>query len=234
MEEKDRKNRGKRVKWTLIIVAVLAVAFLVCLMTVRGNMKSKYEAEIDTLKKTVAQTEKEKEEAESLIREQEEITSSTIESGLKEIGKLCTAEYYFTHVSNYESSMDFQGFTIPFTTSSFIYSYDGKILAGIDFDHIMVDKDDEKKRITVMLPEPEIISEEIDENSFRLYDEKNNVFNPISVENVADTNKIMIEDEEEKAIAEGLYDRASENAKKLIENFLNATYPLNDYKVVIR
>ena len=109
------------------------------------------------------------------------LTGETIQSGLRDIGKLCTAEYYFTHVETFESQIDLFGLKIPGTKSSYVYSYDGKILAGVDFTKITVDKDDRSKTILISFPEAEIISTEIDQDSFTLYGEKKGLFNPFEV-----------------------------------------------------
>ena len=106
---------------------------------------------------------------------------------MENIGKLCTAEYSYTHVERADNSREIIGFKIPFTTATYIYSYDGTIMAGIDFTKIQIDKNDSEKLITVMLPDVEIISSDVDQSSFALYDEKNNIFNPISVSDVAES-----------------------------------------------
>lgn len=149
---------------------------------------------------------------------------------MEDIGKLCTAEYSYTHVEHVDDSKKIKGFKIPFTTSTFTYSYDGSIKAGIDFTKIQVDKDDTEKRITVTLPEVEIISSEVDQNSFQLYDEKNSIFNPIAVTDVTDSFTALKESEEKKAIEKGLFEQAKENAVAVVKNFMRS-YGVEDYQI---
>ncbi|MDO5136979.1 MAG: DUF4230 domain-containing protein [Oscillospiraceae bacterium] len=159
------------------------------------------------------------------------LTGETIQSGLRDIGKLCTAEYYFTHVETFESQIDLFGLKIPGTKSSYVYSYDGKILAGVDFTKITVDKDDRCKTILISFPKAEIISTDIDQDSFTLYGEKKGLFNPFEVEDFALSQSDMVRIEEERALNDGLLKRAEENAEQILSNFLVGTFDLERYTI---
>lgn len=172
-------------------------------------------------------------EVERIIAKEVEISGETIRNSMANIGKLCTAEYSYTHVERVDSARELYGYEIPFTTATFIYSYDGTILAGIDFTKIQINKNDRTKKITVTLPDVEIISSDVDQNSFRLYDEKNNIFNPIHVTDVADSFANLKNSEEQKAVDNGLLDRARENAVTLVENFLLSSYDVRNYDIEV-
>lgn len=159
------------------------------------------------------------------------ISGETIEKGIQDIGKLNTAEYYFTHVETFDSTKSINDWPILGTNSSFIYSYDGKIFAGIDFEKIRIEKNDTIKEITITMPEAEIISSEIDPDSCVVYEEKNNVFNPIHVDDVTNSINDMIDNEVSKAIDNGILDRAEKNAQMLIENFVKSGYQIEKYKI---
>ena len=173
-------------------------------------------------------------EVEKVVEKEIQISWETIRSNMSNIGKLCTAEYNYTHVEQVDSSREIKGFKIPFTKSMFIYSYDGTIMAGIDFTKIQIDKNDNKKVITVTLPDVEIISSDVDQDSFQLYDEKNNIFNPISVTDVTDSFADLKNSEEEKAIEKGLLDKARTNAITLVENFMRGSYDVSDYEIIVK
>ena len=208
----------KRIILILLVLALCAGSFFVAKKYYGGQ------------KETVVQ------EVEKIVEVQKEITVSgqTIQSGINDIGVLCTAEYYFEHVENYKDQLQTQGgHNIPFTSASFIYSYDGKITAGIDFTGVVVIKDDNTKTVTISVPKAQIISSEIDEDSFKLYDERNNLFNPISVSDVAFSFADLIKSEEQKAIDSGLLERAQDNADSIIRNFIGSTYSLQDYTITI-
>ncbi len=161
------------------------------------------------------------------------ITGDIIKAGLADIGELATEEYYYTGVESFDSSKSYKGFNIPLTTTRFIYSYDGVIKAGIDFTGIEVEKDDLKKLIVVHLPKSKILSSEIDENSFKLYDEKQSIFNPLSVSDVNDTIRDLKAKAEADAEKKGVLERADKNAVKLIKQFLVSTYDVSDYTIKV-
>ena len=75
--------------------------------------------------------------------------------------------------------------------------------------------------ITVTLPEVEILSNVIDENSIEVYDETKNIFNPISIEDYtafATQQKAAVEEE---AIENGLLSEAATKTQSAIQKFLN-------------
>lgn len=161
------------------------------------------------------------------------ISGEIIREGLADIGELATEEYYYTEVETYDSNKKIMDFNIPFTTSRFVYSYDGVIKAGIDFGAIEVEKDDLTKIITVQLPKAKILSSEIDEDSFKMYDEKQSIFNQISISNFNDTNADLKARAEENAIKRGLLDNADANALVMLKNFLLSTYEVSDYAIKV-
>ncbi|MCR5267802.1 MAG: DUF4230 domain-containing protein [Lachnospiraceae bacterium] len=196
-----------------LVIAMIAGAFYIA-----NRLERK--TSVDTTKNTFTETEK-------------VITGDIIKAGLADIGELATEEYYYTGVESFDSSKNFKGFEIPLTTSRFIYSYDGVIKAGIDFTGIEVEKDDLKKLIVVKLPASAILSSEIDENSFKLYDEKQSIFNPISISDMNDTIKDLKSKAESDAIKKGVLDRADKNAQKMVKQFLTGTYDVSDYTIKV-
>ena len=70
---------------------------------------------------------------------------------LTEIRELATVTYAYTNMAQFENSNDFYGVKIPFTTKSFILTYDGTIKAGVDLEaaEVAISGD----TVTVTLPE---------------------------------------------------------------------------------
>ena len=162
------------------------------------------------------------------------LTGDTIRDGLNDIGELATEEYYFTRVETYDSSKNIKGFKVPFTTSRFVYSYDGMVKAGIDFTAIEVEKDDLKKTITVKLPASQILDCSIDPDTFEVYDEKKSVFNPIHISDYNDSLDEMLEAAKADAIEKGVLERADSNAELLIKNMVKSAYDVDDYYIDVR
>ena len=224
-----RRRRISTATWILLVLAVACIAGF----GTKLYMDRQYEEEITTLTELVNSQKPAEAENDKLVEKEAEVSGATIEAGLRNIGKLCTAEYYFTHVSSFTSAKELKGVKLPMTTSSFVYSYDGKILAGVDFTKVTVNKNDKTKTIIVTIPAAETISADIDTDSFQLYDEKNNVFNPITVTDVTSTYADLVKDENEKAKKNGLFERAQDNAVTLIENFMKSTFPVEEYSIIV-
>ena len=158
------------------------------------------------------------EKTDSTIGKTIELSGETIRSNIANIGKLATAEYTYTHVEHFDSSRTIGDFKIPLTKTSYIFSYDGTIIAGVDFTQTNVNKNDTSKTIT--LPEVEIISSDVDQDSFQLYDEKKNIFNPTDITDYAESFADLKTSEEQKAIDKGLLDDAKANACTIINSYM--------------
>ena len=155
-----------------------------------------------------------------------QITSDALHQEIQQIGELATVNYYYTNMGKFEDVLKLLDLDVPFTTKSFILSYDGEIKAGIDLSSVEVEVADTV--ITVMLPAASITSHEVNMDSMILYDEKNSVFNGLSAEDVTgfigEQKKLM----EEKAMNNGLLTRAQENVEKTLKALLRSFIEMND------
>lgn len=173
-------------------------------------------------------------EVEKIVTVEKEITADVIQDGLNDVGVLVTEEYYFTEVVGFSSIKKlFKKLELGITESSYLASYDGVVTAGIDFTKITVSKDSELHMVEVRLPKAEILNVDIDPESFELYSEKTGLGNPISAE---DFNSSLVELENtasEKAIERGILDRADQNAKTVVKNFIAGLINTSEYTVRI-
>lgn len=154
--------------------------------------------------------------------------------GLRNIGELSTQAGYFTSVQLISGSRQVFGVDIPLTQSKFIFSYDGVIKAGVDFESVEFDVDENNYIITVQLPQAKIHSVEIDESSFEIFDETNNIFNPLGLKDVNTSLAELKDKAKEKAIANGLLENARSNAEMLIRGFLSGTFDAQKYTIVFK
>ena len=161
-----------------------------------------------------------------------QVTAEELSAGLNDMGRLITAEYYFTAVASASTQLaPILGIKLGFTESSFLASYDGIITAGIDFSLIRVEKDEERGRVTVTMPPAAILNVDIDPDSFQLYSETTSIFTDITAE---DYNNALLEleaTEREKALARGILDNADENARKLVRSFIESLLDPAEYAV---
>jgi len=165
------------------------------------------------------------------------ITAEVVEGQLRDVGELASEEYAYREVATFDSTKSVQIFghelSLPLTQSRFIYSYEGTIRAGIDFAQIRAEVDESTKQIRVILPASRILSSELDETSFELYDEQNNIFNPFSVKDVNETNRALKENAERRALDGGLLERADANARTMVRSLLQNAWDLGEYLITV-
>lgn len=161
------------------------------------------------------------------------ITSDLLSQQIQGISELASVEYNYTNMGKYENQATFYGWKVPFTTKSFILSYDGKIKAGIDMSLVEVHMSG--KNINISIPEAKILSHEIDEKSIEVFDETKNIFNQISI---TDYNQFAIDQKESmenKAKEKGLLEEAQNKAQETIKTFVESMYSSDDeYKIEIK
>ena len=220
----------RRIYLILIAVVVMITAVLALVWTLKDNdVKSVPEPAITTapVKKT-----KKIVEVEKIIEVEKKISGDIIQDGLRDMGFLVTEEYYFTEVVSYSSVKKlFKTIKLGITESSYLASYDGVISAGLDFEKISVEKNDEERIITIRLPKSEVKYMQIDPESFVLYSEKEGLGNKISLSDYNDSLIELEKNAEKKAVDRGLLKRADDNAKLVISNFVNSLVDTSDYMV---
>lgn len=161
------------------------------------------------------------------------ISTELIREELINVGQLTTQQYFFTEVVSYSSANTFfnTNVQIPFSQSSYLVSYDGVVSAGINFASASIEADG--KNILIHLPDAEILSTDIDPESFVLYNEKEGIFNKISVSDFNESLVALEANAREKAVEKGILERADENAKSVVLNFLSGIVGIAEYKITI-
>ncbi len=158
--------------------------------------------------------------------------SKTSTLGLRDIGELATQAGYFTTVQTIRKSRDVLGLEVPGTRSNYVYSYDGTIKAGVDFSKVEMTVDDAAHQITITFPKFQILSTEIKEDSFVLYNDGSNPFTSLKIEDVNRGNAELKKNAQETALKNGILENARTNAELLIKGFLAGMYDMSVYEVV--
>ena len=155
------------------------------------------------------------------------VTVEEIKTKLVEMDELSTysGEYIVTYGKD-ETRHFFDDIAIPLTTNSIVINCEGIVKVGYNVSDINVKVDDEK--IYISLPESEVLDNYVIWDSIKC-DEDNNILNPIEFSQY----KELIEEMEAKGLAQaeeqGIYDKAEENVKKIIEEFLAC---FDEYEIV--
>ena len=154
-----------------------------------------------------------------------------LENQLSGISELASVTYSYTNMAQFKNSSEFYGMTVPFTTKSFILTYDGVIKAGVDLTGAEVRVSG--TTVTVTLPKAEILSHEIDSDSVEIFDERTSIFNPFTVEDMTAFQADQKREMEARALDRGLLDQAAEKARDSVRALLSAALP-EGYTLLVR
>ncbi len=226
-DQGDRGNDMDKLKANrnMIYIGVIAAAVIAMIVMVM-QFRSEKEAQASEAPQNVTITEMKKKK---LTEPKITVETKVIEDGLSDMGFLVTQEYYFTQVERYTKETKVFGL-VP-SESEILYSYDGSVQAGIDFEKIEITKDDDTKKLTVTLPPSEINAVIIDEKSFKAYSEKDYLWNRIQLEDYSRSRVQFENAARKKAIDSGILDRADDQAMKLVMNFIRSIPDAADYTV---
>lgn len=147
-----------------------------------------------------------------------EVTVDLIASRIASVKKLITTEYHYTNMGAMKDQSEFYGWKVPFTQKSFIISYEGVIHMGTDLDK--ADIRIEKEEIIIDLPDAQILSHEIKEDSITIFDEQTSIFNPIEIGDYTDFSSDQKKVMEDKVIANGMLETAKKNTQEAITELL--------------
>ena len=219
----DKLRRSKNRIYIGIIAAAVVLAAALCFDYARSRPAESLQPE------ATVTTRPEKEKKDKVLIS---VSTETIRDGLANMGFLITQEYYFTQVEKYTKEKTFLKFIT--SQSEFMYSYDGTVLAGVDFEKIQIERDEDRSAIIVVMPASEIRTVTIDKNTFRIYSEKDSLWNPLKLE---DYNISLVEFEsaaKEKALASGILERSDEQARTLVQQFIGNLPNTDGYTVEFR
>lgn len=149
------------------------------------------------------------------------ISQEEVYARLQEINELCTMEYQYSKVGEFDNSLQINGWNIPLTQKHFLLTYSGSLKAGVDLEQATVTIDDHS--ILVELPPVSILSHAIEEDSIEVYDESGSIFNPISVSDYAAFANQQKQVVEEEAIERGLLSQAATRTQQCIRDLILLT-----------
>lgn len=145
--------------------------------------------------------------------------SSTVMRRISYMQELALVKHNYTGVIGFKDYMKILNINVPLTEKYFLLKYNGYIKAGVDFNRIKVNVENDST-VHVSIPKPRILDTVIDEKSVEVYNESENAFNPIKIsdynEALAREKEVMIND----AIAQGIYTDATDQAKIAITSLL--------------
>lgn len=212
-------KQPKNIVYLSIIGVALLLSLILCIVFA-GKRADEETADEATATATI-----EKKEEKVLVT----VNIETVEDGLRNMGTLITQEYYFEQVETYSKSKKIAW--IFDSTSEIAYSYKGTVTAGIDFTGIELEKDEENKTVKVTIPPSEIQNTDIDTSSFKVFSEKESLWNPIKLEDYNLSLQEFEKKAEQNALDNGILERSDEQAELLIKGFIRNYSALSDYEI---
>lgn len=221
----------KKLTVFLTIAAVLLAAALILFYKGYADAKEKYESVIQELESEVERLSDPVSVYEEASRT---VDVRVINAEIQSIGELATVEYLYTDAGKFEDPAELFGKEIPFsfTTKSFIAKWDGSLKAGVDITRVTAEVNDQAKEIVVHIPKAEILSHDIMDESIETLDEKDGLFNKIKVEDVREFDAVSKDAMEQRAIENGILDKAFANAEEIIRQFI-CTGPAGELEYTI-
>ena len=202
-------RRAKRRVVFLAILVVLAVGLLFLAQSRLDELEFKLGAALQEL-------------------EHVEISTVEIEEKLSLISELATSSFEYTNQKTITNTRQILGIDIPGTTNSVTITYDGIIKVGYDISALRYTVDESSLEIRFKLPEAQVLDNYIILDTLQCND-KNNLFNPIGSDTIAEYFADIQKEELERATERGIFTEAEEQLKSIIINYF-AAFP--DYTIV--
>lgn len=215
--------KARKFKKNIISVALILAAILVALTAswLNGRKQAKRSSE-SKIAELEAQIQELKESPMVVNPVAPTINLDILHSEIQNLGELATTEYLFTDAAKFSDSKQIKSWNIPFTEKSFILRWSGTIKAGIELNKVSITIDESTKRIIVSVPTAQILSYSIDSDSVEVLNEKDNIFNSISIDDKvrfdAKTESAM----KQRAIENGLLEKAQKNAEDVLTRLIQS------------
>lgn len=230
LQEVKKMTKMKKVKKRLISIAVVIVlifgAFGAAWISGSKHAGEKYVEKIEKLNDQIAELNKRIQElinnANVVDPVSPQVVLDTVNTEIHDIGEIATIEYDFTNSARFSDAVTIGKWNLPFTEKSFIAKWDGRIKAGIVIERVAVELDENEKTIIISIPSAEILSYETFYDTVEMLDERDGMFNKLKIEDKVSFDTATAEEMKNRAIANGILEKAQKNAETIIAKILMA------------
>lgn len=235
----ENVSRVKKFKIYLLLTAIVAILLIVSVLLV--NMKLRrdaeqkvrgdYESTIADLNSEISNLEKEIEVLQNPIVSYSiasaDVVCEVIEKELNSASELATMEYWYTDAAKFtdvdKAKIFKHEIAIGITEKNFTMKWEGTIKAGVDVSQIETEVktiDESSGIITFTIPKAKILSHEIDESTCEVLNEKDGLFNRVTVADDIELRKISKAAMETRAIENGILEKAQKQVEIVLNNLL--------------
>ena len=223
-KEMVRIAQASRAKRKMTQVAIVTIALIVAVFAAWMFGRSQMQQEANRIKE---ESDKKITELEEKVKKLEEepivvepvaptISLEVIYNKISDVAELATVEYLFTDAAKFSDAHHILEMEVPFTQKSFILRWEGVIKAGVDLKQVKIDVDEEAKKVIVKIPAAKILSYSVNNDKVEVLDEKNNIFNNITIKDKVEFDSKTEESMRKRAIENGILKKAAENAKDVL------------------
>ena len=215
------QTRRRVFPWLIIAALTVTIVSLTLLLRSSRQAREQLQEQLGRQNLIINSLEQDQKKESSSSKSVPVITSDTLKQQLSAVSELVTQEYIYTNADQRTDDVKWVfGWTRPFSESSLLITYDGTIKAGIQMSDVQIEINEENRTVTITLPESEITENIIPQESIRVIEVKNGLFNEITFD---DYNTFISEQKivmEQKAIENGILKRADAEARKILETIL--------------
>jgi len=169
------------------------------------------------------------------IEEKSDITAHTTVREVLPIGEFASLAYHYTSVVKDVNARDIKGWTIPFTTRKYLFTFDGKIKLGIDGRQIHVEElvpvesiDGKLPVIRIFLPPIKILSHEVVDDSIEIFEQSQTIFNEIKIADAFNVTADRKRELEEKVMTSTVVNDAEASTVQQLSSLINSLPGIKD------
>lgn len=215
----------------ILIIIILAKVVIGAGMTAEAKEKVKG-ALLQFLEDDQTMNEVKTETTGTVFQTEKKLTEKTVKEATNKAEKMVTQEVTYEKVGHYSKSKKVFGKIIPLTKDDILFTFEATIYVGVNLENAEYSVDNENKVITVTLPKAEIISHEINEDSFAYHTVKDSIFTSSGMDEYVDEITELKTLKEKEVDEDGkVYEAAEEQAKSTLMNLLLMNDETKEYRV---
>lgn len=241
----ENAGRIKKFKIYLILTIIIAVLLVVCIILINAKLhkdaelkvRGDYESTIAGLNDEISTLEKEIASLQNPVVSYSiastDVVYEIIEKELSSVSELATMEYWYTDAAKFtdvdKGKIFNHEIALGITEKTFTMKWEGTIKAGVDVSQIKVKVetvDESSGTITFIIPKAKILSHEIDEETCQVLNEKDGLFNPVTVDDDIELRKISKAAMETRIIENGILEKAQKQVELVLNKFLYASHDI--------
>jgi len=166
------------------------------------------------------------------IVEKSDISVHTTVREVLPIGEFASLAYHYTSVVKDINARDIKGWTIPFTTRKYLFTFDGKIKLGIDGRQIhveeLVQEEGGMPVVRILLPPIKILSHEVLDDSIEIFEQSQTIFNEIKIADAFNVTADRKREMEEKVMASTVIKDAEASTVQQLGSLINSLPGIKD------